>query len=127
MRIEFELKMGMVLYHKVTMKEFDIDNTIRKVYNEDSQEYKKLCEEYKEIIGFERDSDKDSFDKELMKELMSLQKDIYLETVKQISDVVKKCYSGNFTGYIDFAGYIINPNDFCAMSVKEFSYKFKKI
>lgn len=119
--------MGMVLYHKTTMKEFCIDNTVKEVYNEDSQEYKQLCEEYKEIIGFERDSDKDSFDKELVNELMRLQKDIYLETVKQISDVVKKCYSGIYTGYIDFAGYIINPNDFCAMSVKEFSYKFKKI
>lgn len=127
MRIEFELKMGMVLYHKTTMKEFCIDNTVKEVYNEDSQEYKQLCEEYKEIIGFERDSDKDSFDKELMNELMRLQKDIYVETIKQISDVVKKCYSENCTGYIDFAGYIINPNDFCAMSVKEFSYKFKKI
>lgn len=127
MRIEFELKMEMVLYHKLTMKEFHIDNTIKEVYNEDSQEYKKLCEEYKEIIGFERDSDKDSFDKELMKELMSLQKDIYIEKIKQISDVVKQCYKDKCTGYIDFAGYIINPNDFCAMSVKEFYYKFKKI
>ncbi|WAX12227.1 hypothetical protein CS266P3_00030 [Clostridium phage CS266P3] len=50
------------------MKELWIDKVIEQSYNEDSQEYKELCKEYTQVIGFARELDKTEFDKELMKE-----------------------------------------------------------
>lgn len=126
MKIIFELNMGMVLYHKQTMKELTIDNTIKKEYDEYSQEYINLCKEYTEIVGFERETNKDKFDEELIRELIKQEEQIQCETIRRISNVIMGCYKNGDTAYINFAGYIINPNDFCVVRVKEFSYKFKK-
>lgn len=66
MTVSFKLKMGMTLFHAQTMKELRIDKVIEQSYNEDSQEYKELCKEYTQVIGFARELDKTEFDKELL-------------------------------------------------------------
>lgn len=43
MTVSFKLMMGMTLFHAQTMKELRIDKVIEQSYNEDSQEYKELC------------------------------------------------------------------------------------
>ena len=58
MTVSFKLKMGMTLFHAQTMKELRIDKVIEQSYNEDSQEYKELCKEYTQVIGFARELDK---------------------------------------------------------------------
>lgn len=118
--------MGMTLFHAQTMKELRIDKEIEQSYNEDSQEYKKLCEEYKEIVGFARELDKDGFDKELLKELAKQAEQLEMETVKKIEDTVKQCYFQGTTAYILFGGYMINPKEFCAIRIGGFHAQFSK-
>ena len=126
MQISFKLTMSMTLYHANTMKELRIDKVIEQSYNEDSQEYKELCKEYTEVIGFERELDKDEFDKELLKELAKQAEQFEMETVKQIENVVKQCYLQGKTAYITFGGYMINPKEFCAIRIDGFHTQFNK-
>lgn len=126
MQISFKLKMSMTLYHANTMKELCIDKEIEQSYNEDSQEYKELCKEYTNIIGFERELDKDEFDKELLKELAKQAEQLEMETVKQIENTVKQCYLKGTTAYIMFGGYMINPEEFCAIRIDGFHTQFSK-
>lgn len=126
MQISFKLTMSMTLYHANTMKELRIDKEIEQSYNEDSQEYKDLCKEYTEVIGFERELDKDEFDKELLKELVKQAEQLEMETVKQIEDTIKQCYFHGTTAYIMFGGYMINPKEFCAIRIDGFHTQFSK-
>lgn len=106
----------MVLYHAQTMKEMRIDKVIEQSYNEDSQEYKMLCDVYKEIIGFEREHDKDEFDKELLKTLAKEAEQAEKETIAQIEQTIKTCYLKGASAYVSFGGYMINPKDFLCSS-----------
>lgn len=116
----------MTLYHADTMKELCIDKEIEQSYNEDSREYKELCKEYTNTIGFTRELDKDEFDKELLKELAKQAEQLEMETVKQIENTVKQCYLQGTTAYILFGGYMINPKDFCAIRMGGFHVQFSK-
>lgn len=126
MQISFKLTMSMTLYHADTMKELCIDKEIEQCYDENSQEYKELCKEYAEIVGFARELDKDEFDKELLKELAKQAEQLEMETVKQIENTVKQCYLQGTTAYILFGGYMINPKDFCAIRMGGFHVQFSK-
>lgn len=126
MQISFKLTMSMTLYHADTMKELCIDKEIEQSYNEDSREYKELCKEYTNTIGFTRELDKDEFDKELLKELAKQAEQLEMETVKQIENTVKQCYLQGTTAYILFGGYMINPKDFCAIRMGGFHVQFSK-
>ena len=126
MQISFKLTMSMTLYHANTMKELRIDNEIEQSYNEDSQEYKDLCKEYTEVIGFERELDKDKFDKELLNELAKQAEQLEMKTIKRIEDTVKQCYLKGTTAYITFGGYMINPKEFCAIRIDGFNAQFSK-
>ena len=126
MQISFKLTMSMTLYHANTMKELRIDKEIEQCYDEDSREYKELCKEYADVIGFAREFDKDEFDKELLKELAKQAEQLEIETVKQIEDAVKQCYLQGTTAYILFGGYMINPKEFCAIRVEEFGVQISK-
>ena len=126
MTVSFKLTMGMTLFHAQTMKELRIDKEIEQSYNEDSQEYKDLCKEYTEVIGFERELDKDKFDKELLNELAKQAEQFEMEAVKQVEDTVKQCYLKGTTAYITFGGYMTNPKEFCAIRVSAFNAQFSK-
>ena len=126
MQISFKLTMSMTLYHANTMKELRLDKEIEQSYNEDSQEYKDLCKEYTEVIGFERELDKDKFDKELLNELAKQAEQLEMKTIKRIEDTVKQCYFHGTTAYIMFGGCMINPKDFCAISIGDFHTQFSK-
>lgn len=126
MTVSFKLKMGMTLFHAQTMKELRIDKVIEQSYNEDSQEYKELCKEYTQVIGFARELDKTEFDKELMKVLAREAKEVQKETIEQIEQVVKNCYYQGATAYISFGGYMINPKEFCAIRLDGFDIQFNK-
>lgn len=126
MTVSFKLMMGMTLFHAQTMKELRIDKVIEQSYNEDSREYKELCKEYTNVIGFVRELDKTEFDKELMKELAKQAEQLEMETVKQIENTVKQCYLQGTTAYISFGGYMINPKEFCAIRLDGFDIQFNK-
>lgn len=126
MNVSFKITMSMVLYHAQTMKEMRIDKVIEQSYNEDSQEYKMLCDVYKEIIGFEREHDKDEFDKELLKTLAKEAEQAEKETIAQIEQTIKTCYLKGASAYVSFGGYMINPKDFCAVRIDGFNIQFNK-
>ena len=126
MTVSFKVTMGMTLCHAQTMKELRIDKVIEQSYNEDSQEYKDLCKEYTEVIGLERELDKDKFDKELLKELAKQAEQFEMEAVKQVEDTVKQCYLKGTTAYVTFGGYMINPKEFCAIRIGGFHAQFSK-
>lgn len=126
MTVSFKLKMGMTPFHAQTMKELRIDKVIEQSYNEDSQEYKELCKEYTQVIGFARELDKTEFDKELMKELAREAKEVQKETIEQIEQVVKNCYYQGTTAYISFGLIIYPPKEFCAIRLDGFDIQFNK-
>lgn len=126
MQIGFELCLSMILFHKYTMKELCIDKTIKNSYNEESEQYKNICEMHKNEIGFDREKDKDSFDEKLMKILGTEAREIEKNTIKDIEEAIKKCYCGDAKGYITFGGHILNPIDFCAVRIDGFTIKITK-
>lgn len=126
MELKCEIDMTITLYHKQTMKELDIDEHIEKVYNEESEEYKSICDEYRSVIGFERESDKKDFDKKLLECLIDDLKRETTNKINSITDVIKKCFLGGYNGCVEFGTYIINPNDFCAINVKRFKTNISK-
>lgn len=126
MDVSFKLTMGMVLFHAHTMKELRIDKVIEQCYNEDSREYKELCKEYTEIVGFKREENVEEFDKELMKILAEQAVTSQKEVVGDIEKVVKTCYLKGATGFLSFGGYLINPRDFCAIRINNFDIKISK-
>ena len=77
-------------------------------------------------MGFERELDKDKFDKELLNELAKQAKQFEMETVKEIENTVKQCYLQGTTAYIMFGDYMINPKEFCAIRIGGFHAQFSK-
>lgn len=126
MNVGFELKMSMTLYHSQTMKELKIDKVIKQEYNEESKEYKQMCEDYTEIVGFNREENEDKFDKILLNELVEQAKNVEQETIETIEEVVKNCYYKGATAFITFGGYFINPKDFCAIRLNGFNVEVYK-
>ena len=118
----------MELLHKLTMQKLVINEDIERVYDEDSEEYTELCNEYCNLIGFSREEDKDRFDKELMLLLAKNSKQGSEEKIKTIIDVTKRSfmYGKKVCSVIMFGGYIINPKDFCAIKVGKIDVSINK-
>lgn len=126
MNVSFKITMSMTLYHAQTMKEMRIDKVIEQSYNEDSQEYKQLCDVYQNKVGFEREHNKDEFDKELLKTLAKEAQQAEKETIEKIEQTIKTCYLKGVSAYISFGGYMINPKDFCAVRIDGFNMQINK-
>lgn len=106
---------------KISGEKLTVDNEIGVEYNEDSEEYESLCNRYESIIGFDRNKNKDKFDKEI---LNLLSKDVSNRTndkIKYIVGVYKQSLEDrDFRGWIEFGGYILNPLDFSAVKFTNF-------
>lgn len=70
---------------KVSGEKLTVDNEIGMEYNEDSEEYENLCNRYESIIGFDRNKNKEKFDKEI---LNLLSKDVSNRTKDKIDNIV---------------------------------------
>lgn len=128
MQVSFKVSLSMELLHKLTMQKLVINEDVERVYDEDSEEYTELCNDYCKVIGFSREEDKDRFDKELMKLLAKNSKQVSEEKIKTIVDVVKRTfmYKEEVYSVIMFGGYIINPSDFCAIKVGKIDVSINK-
>lgn len=126
MKISLTVSSKMKMYHAETMKEFVVDNDVKREYDEQDEEYKKLCEDYSEIIGFAREKDRDRFDKELMLILSEEIKQKEMEVISALQETVKTCYLKNTNGYISFGGFMINPRWFCVIRVEAFKVNISK-
>lgn len=106
---------------KVSGEKLTVDNEIGVEYNEDSEEYESLCNRYESIIGFDRNKNKDKFDKELLNIICKDVTDRTKKIMDKIVDVYKKSLTDrDFRGWIEFGGYILNPLDFSAVKFTNF-------
>lgn len=113
---------------KVSGEKLTVDNVIGMEYNEDSEEYESLCNRYESVIGFNRNKNKEKFDKEI---LNLLSKDVSNRTKDKIDNIVavykKSLTDRDFRGWIEFGGYILNPLDFSAVKFANFrTHIFKR-
>ena len=107
---------------KVSGQKLTVDNEIGVEYNEDSEEYESLCNRYEGIAGFDRNKNKDKFDKELLNIICKDVTDRTKKIMGKIVDVYKKSLTDrDFMGWIEFGGYILNPLDFSAVKFTNFS------
>lgn len=129
MNITITVDVKVTFYHKQTMKELVIDRSITKEYNEESEEYLNLCRERESDIGFLRVENKTKFDEILSSMLCDEAKEEWDERLNRIIEFVRTVYKDDYltkgyvTGYIELFGYVINPRDFCAVSVDRFDIK----
>ena len=128
MQVSSKVSLSMELLHKLTMQKLVINEDVERVYDEDSEEYTELCNEYCNLIGFKREEDKDRFDKELMLLLAKNSKNVSVEKIEKIIDVTKRSfmYGEEVCSVIMFGGYIINPKDFCAIRVGKIDISINK-
>lgn len=113
---------------KKSGKEILIDKAIKLEYNEDSEEYKSLCEQYMNIIGFTREIDKDKFDREMLKILAEQSKRNMKNSFEKIVRTFKEVWiaNGQMGGFVEFGGYLINANDFSAVQLDEIKTNISK-
>lgn len=127
MQIKLVVDISAVLYHKQTMKEFVIDNSIIKVYNEEDEEFKELCDSYENVIGFAREENKEKFDEILAEQVSMDVKAEWKERLDKITEAFKLTYVKHIKGaYVELVGYLINPEDFCAFRVDRFDIRVIK-
>lgn len=127
MKLGFRLEATMTLFHKQTMKELNVKETIAKEYDEDSKEFKELIAMCNDTIGFDRELDEKEFDKQLVILLSESARETIKESLQAIEKAIKTCYYKDVPAYIEFAGYIINPKDFCAVKVNGIDFHATKM
>ena len=128
MQLGVQCRMTAEFIQKVSGEKLTVDNEIGMEYNEDSEEYENLCNRYESIIGFDRNKNKDKFDKELLNIIC---KDVTDRTKDKIDNIVavykKSLTDRDFRGWIEFGGYILNPLDFSAVKFANFrTHIFKR-
>ena len=126
MKLGFRLEASMTLFHKQTMKELNVKQIIEKEYDDNSQEFESLVTMYNDVIGFERKMDEKEYDKQLVILLSEDAKKNIKESIQTIEEVIKTCYYKDVPAYVEFAGYIINPKDFCAVKVNGIDFHATK-
>lgn len=129
MKLSISLHMAMILYNKTNMEPLKVEKAVKKEWEENSEEYKALCSHYRDVIGYDRGNtcqQKDKYDKKVLKMAADDAKRNMLDTVNMIEDIIRQCYTKKIGAYIEYAGYIINPADFCAIKVLEPVLEFKK-
>lgn len=122
-----EIRAKLVLYGKYTGSPVEIEKNIKSICKEGSEEHKALCEQYKDIIGYEREQDVTGFDKELMELMSADAAKRERETLDSIVSAFRSVYLGEKSkGYVEFAGAVINIADFSAVHISEFNINVKK-
>ena len=126
MNIVIEVKLKMVAYHKLTMQKLNIDKVIRKEYNEESEEYKTLVENYEPIFDMKREGNKSAFDTKLAESLGKDAGEELIAIVEKIVAVYKETITRNKTGWVEFGGCIFNATDFCAIQIDDYKVRVSK-
>lgn len=75
-------------------------------------------------LGFRLEASMTLFHKQTMKELNV--KETIKESLQCIEKAIKMCYYKDVPAYVEFARYIINPKDFCAVKVNGIDFHATK-
>lgn len=129
MNITITVDVNVTFYHKKTMEKIVIDKIIKEKYNEDSEEYLSFCRAHESEVGFGREENKEKFDKAISELLCQRLEEEWSDRLSKITDAVRTSFLDSFdhvTGCVELCGCILNPKDFCAMSVNRFNIRASK-
>lgn len=117
--IGYKVSASITLYKRYTDGVIDIDKVLSGEFEEQSEEYIKLCSEKETDIGYLREDDPDRFDKEMLEFMSETARSNILGGINTIKDIFSECMLKDVKGKCEFFGTIFNPKDFCAMEVHE--------
>ena len=127
MQLGIRCTMKAIFVQKISGEKLVVDNNFGIEYNEDSEEYKELCKRYENNIGFDRNKNKEKFDRELLTLLSADVKQEGEQKIDKLTNIYKKFLEDkDMTGWIEFGGYIINPSDFSAIRFADFNVQIFK-
>ena len=127
MKVKFTLTGKATFYHKRTLQKLAVDKTVSQCYDEYSEKYKQLCDDYAPKVGMIRElENKDAFDEKLMRILSEEAKAEFEERNNIIIKVFRQVFKEETTGYVDYFGTLIAPQDFCAVKFGEYSISITK-
>lgn len=126
MYLKCEVVLQASFMHKQSGKILDIDKRIITEYDEHSEEYKELCEQYELESGMKREQNKDKFDKELLCVLLNKSKETCKKTMEKLELAFKESCRRDALGYIEFGGWVLNVRDFSGVFFKELKTNISK-
>lgn len=108
-------------------KEIPVNLEIKKEYDENSEEYQNLCREKREAIGFDREEDKDEYDRLMLENMSKDVKEAAKNRIDEIIEAYKKVVvTGKMNGYACVGTHIINLSDVSAIQAEDFSVNISK-
>lgn len=127
MRLVAKIETDIELLH-ITGKQVVLSDNITKEFEEFSEEYETLCDEYKSLVGFEREENKDEFDKKLLTILIDEIKLEKQKALERILEVVNKIYQSpnKYDGVVRIQGATIRVKDFSYFRIKKFDTRVYK-
>lgn len=127
MKLKVSINTDIELLH-VTGKQIILQDNIVKEYDEFSEEYEIICEEYKSLVGYERHENKTKFDEELLKILAEDLKKEQLAGIDKIMEVIKTVYKDpkQNSGYVQIQTAVVNVRDFSCIRIKKFDVRISK-
>lgn len=127
MKLKVECKLTGTFVQRKSGVKLLVDNVVSKEYNEDSPEYEELCELWRNTIGFDREVDKDNFDKQLLTLIAEQAKRTLKTSVEKIVKTFKCVWIDARTpSFVEFGGYLLNPKDFSAIRISEIKTDISK-
>lgn len=127
MKLKIECKLTGTFVQRKSGEKLVVDNVVSKEYNEDSPEYEELCELWRNTIGFDREVDEDSFDKQLLTLIAEQAKQTLKISVEKIVKTFKCVWIDSRTkSFVEFGGYLLNPKDFSAIQISEIKTDISK-
>lgn len=127
MKLKVECKLTGTFVQRKSGVKLLVDNVVSKEYNEDSPEYEELCELWRNTIGFDREVDKDNFDKQLLTLIAEQAKQTLKTSVEKIVKTFKCVWIDARTpSFVEFGGYLLNPKDFSAIRISEIKTDISK-
>ena len=127
MKLKVECKLTGIFVQRKSGVKLVVDNSIKQEYNEDSPEYKELCNTWRNTIGFDRDENEDRFDRQLLMLLSEQAKQELGERVDKIVSTFKLVWLHPKTpAHVEFGGYLLNPKDFSAIRISEIKTDISK-
>lgn len=127
MKLKVECRLTGIFVQRKSGVKLLVDNVVSKEYNEDSPEYEELCELWRNRIGFDREVDKDNFDKQLLTLIAEQAKQTLKTSVDKIVETFKLVWLYPKTpAHVEFGGYLLNPKDFSAIRISEIKTDISK-
>lgn len=129
MALKCSVSMSLTLYNRYSGTPIEIGKEVSREFTEDSEEYKKYIDEYIKRTGNgpgKTEKEKNDFDREFLEYFNDYLLIGLKETAKTIEKVIKECYIEGKKAYFSWGGTIVNPADFCAITINNYKSNVTK-